>query len=342
MNEKEIKKILIIKLKGIGDVVLSTVVLDNIRNDFPDAVIDFLTEPPSLPVFENLKQVNSVLVYRKKSFLSGLKIIFTVMVKRYNLVLDFYSNPRTALITFLSLAKYRAGFPYRGRTYAYNLFGPQERSKYHSADLHLQFLKNVGLSYSTKNLYFSLKKKDDEFAKKFFEQQFNKSENIVGLCPGGGWESKKCDPVKFAEIGKAIIEKYNVKLLVLWGPDDLQDAKEIVRQVNKNIVLSSATNISEMAALMKSCKFIVSNDSGPLHIATAVNIPVLGIYGPTDPKLQGPYGEKHEYIRFDELDCINCNLLKCPKQHECFLLLPIDKVMAKISLLIEKNNLSFY
>jgi ADP-heptose:LPS heptosyltransferase len=77
-----------------------------------------------------------------------------------------------------------------------------------------------------------------------------------------------------------------------------------------------------------------------MHIATAVGTPVLGLYGPTDPRLQGPYGEKHLYARLDELHCIGCNLLVCPTKQECFRNLSAERVLALAQLLIEKNGLN--
>jgi lipopolysaccharide heptosyltransferase II len=339
MVRSNVKKILIIKLRGIGDVVLSTVVLKNLKKDFPDAAIDYLTEPPSLKFLKKIPLLNNILFYNKKTFFGGISIIFKIMLRRYDLVFDLYSNPHTALITFLSLAKYRAGFPYRGRSFSYNLKGPAERNIYHNAQLNLELLKKIGLTADEKDLFFGLDEADKEFAEKFFLSNFSTNKNIVGLSPSGGWQSKKCDPVKFAEIGDAIAEKYNSNILIVWGPNDYEDALKIKKSMKHNSILAPQTDIGEMAALIAKCTFIIANDSGPMHIATALNTPVLSLHGPTDPKLQGPFGQKHEWIRLDELECIGCNLLVCTKNHECFLELPIEKIMEKVSLLIKKNNL---
>ena len=144
IDKSKIRRILCIKLRGIGDVILSTVVFDNLLKEFSDAKIDYLTEPPSKAALEKLSFLNEIILYKKNESLAGLKTISKVFLNKYDLVLDFYSNPRTAMITYFSRAKYRAGFPYRGRTYAYNLFGPAERNKFHAAQLHLEYLKSIG------------------------------------------------------------------------------------------------------------------------------------------------------------------------------------------------------
>jgi len=339
LDKSKIKKILCIKLRGIGDVILSTVVFDNLRKEFPEAKIDYLTEPPGKAALEKLSFLNEILLYKKDESLSGLKTITKVFFKNYDLVLDFYSNPRTAAITYFSRAKYRAGFPYRGRTYAYNLFGPAERNKFHAAQLHVEFLKNIGIKAESSNLHFGLDEKDISFADNIFKNHFDAKDFVVVLSPSGGWESKKCDPSKFAEIADAVYEKYRAKFLILWGPEDYREAVAIQTMMKSGAILAPKTSIREGAALMRAAKLVIANDSGPMHISTAVGTPTLSLHGPTDPNLQGPFGNKHEWVNLSELDCIKCNLLLCPKNHECFRDLPVERVLSKVDSLISKNKI---
>lgn len=339
IDKSKIRRILCIKLRGIGDVILSTVVFDNLLKEFPNAKIDYLTEPPSKAALEKLSFLNEIILYKKDESFAGLKTISKVFFNKYDLVLDFYSNPRTAMITYFSGAKYRAGFPYRGRTYAYNLFGPAERNKFHAAQLHLEYLKSIGIKTESSNLHFGLGGEDIFFAQEFFKNNFSEKDFVVVLSPSGGWDSKKCDATKFAEIADTVHEKYNAKFLILWGPDDHSDATSILKIMKNPALLAPNTTIRQGAALMKLAKMVIANDSGPMHISTAVGTPTLSIHGPTDPNLQGPFGAKHESIRLEELDCIGCNLLKCPRKHECFLELPIARVIKKVDSLILKNNI---
>ena len=305
--KEEVKKILIIKLRGIGDVILSTVVFDNLRKDFPDAQIDFLTEKPSKNALEDLEIIDNILLFDRKSTSKRIAQIFEIRAKKYDLILDFFSNPSTALITFFSGANYRAGFPYDGRKYAYNIFGPKERDKFHSAQLHIEFLKEIGLHHDTSTLYFGLSKSDKMFVNNYIDNNFSSDKLLVCISPSGGWASKKCDPVKFAEIADSIVKKYDAQILILWGPGDKDDAEQILKLMKHDSNIAPETDIKKMAAFLKVCDFVVANDSGPMHICTAVGTPVLSLHGPTNPRLQGPFGEKHEWIRLEELDCIECN-----------------------------------
>lgn len=339
MIDKNIKSILIIKLRGIGDVVLSTIVLDNLKQYFPNARIDYLTDLSSKPVVDGLSQVNEVIIFPKDSLLERLKLFYKIFRKKYDLILDFYSNPSTALITYFSRAKYRVGFPYRGRKYAYNLFGPSERGKYHAAILHLKTLENIGIDTPYKNLYFHLSNDDMKFADDFFNSNNLLNKFVVGISPSGGWKSKKCDPEKFAEFAISVKNKYRCEILILWGPGDFDEAT-LINKLVPNSIIAPKSNINQMGALIKKCDILIANDSGPMHISTAVGTPVLSLHGPTNPYHQGPFGDKHEFIILDNLNCIMCNLLECPKNHECFKNIDVEMVLNKTAILLSKNKIS--
>jgi ADP-heptose:LPS heptosyltransferase len=100
-----------------------------------------------------------------------------------------------------------------------------------------------------------------------------------------------------------------------------------------------ATTLRQLGALLKKCSIVVSNDSGPLHIAAALGTPVLGIYGPTDPLLQGPFGDNHVVVRNEGLDCLGCNLTSCPIGHPCMLGLSVETVLQGVRQLLAKNRI---
>lgn len=335
-----VSRILLIKFRGIGDVILSTVVLRNIRARFPGAKVDFLTEKPSAPLLRDLPEIDDVLVYEGSRRAEIFRKIMLIRKRKYDLVIDMYSNPKSAQITFASGARFRAGFPYRGRRYAYNLFGPPERGVHHAGDLHLKFLESIGIPVVSREPVISVPGADRLWAEEFFASTGNGTD-FVALVPGGGWASKRCDPEKFAETGLEISRKYGVKNLILWGKGDLEEAEKIATLIGERAVLAPENTFLQMGALALKCKFAVANDSGPMHFISSLGVPVLALHGPTDPALQGPFGEKHETVRLDELDCICCNLLECNKNHECFRDLPVERIMTKIETLITKNRIRF-
>ncbi|MCF8435395.1 MAG: glycosyltransferase family 9 protein [Ignavibacteriales bacterium] len=325
-SEKKITKILIIKLRGIGDVVQSTLILDSLVSSFPGSEIDYLTDYPSVDFLSKIPIVNSVLIFPRKELLKRVKLFYKIFRGRYDLVIDLFSNPASAQATFFSRAKYRLGFPYRGRKYAYNIYGPENRAEFHTVDLNIELIKKIVHFTPTSRFYFGLTERDRSEAKIFFNNNFQKTDKIIGICPSGGWASKRCDPIKFAEISDFLISEYSVKVIIIWGPEDKTDALEITEKSGMNLVLAPPTSISSMGAYLENCNMVIANDSGPMHIAVAVGTPVLALFGPTNPKFHGPYGEKHAFIQLSDLECINCNLLNCPLAHECFNNIPVEKI----------------
>src|SRR5881296_2236111 len=131
-----IRSILVIKLRAIGDVLLSTVVLNNLRASFPDARIDFLTERPSREVIEGNPVVNSVLAFDGSNRRS-LSLILDVRNRKYDLVIDLFGNPRSALVTFFSGASYRVGYRFNWRRYCYNIVVEPRGGEVHNTDFNL-------------------------------------------------------------------------------------------------------------------------------------------------------------------------------------------------------------
>jgi len=339
IDNKEITRILIIKLRGIGDVVLSTIVIRNIKLRFPDARIDFLTEKPGKLALTGIEEINDILLLDRNSFIEKAKLVFHIRKNKYDLILDLFSNPTTAIITFLSGSGLRAGFPYRGRKYAYNLSGPSDREKYHSAELNLKMLEEIKIPVTSKELLFSLSAEEKAFAEEYFYKSGISGKRVIGILPSGGWNSKKCPPDKFAELASAVYNKYDAELLILWGPGDLNDAKEIRSALNVKTHFAPESSIKEMAALTALCDCVIANDSGPMHISAALGIPTLALFGPTNPALQGPYGIKNETAILNELGCIICNHTECPKNKECFRNMPVSLILDKLEKIIKKNNL---
>lgn len=328
-EKEKIKKILCIKPRGIGDVILSTIVLDNLLEYFPNSTIDYLTEPYAKPALENLPQISKIHTMAKSEFF--LKAALKIRKEKYDLVFDFWSNPRTAQIVFCSGIKRRVGYSYRGRRYAYNFLASPDRGSHHSAEHNLELLKPLGVPVNSTKIHYRIGKEDNEKAKSFIESKFSRSDNVIGIVPAGGWNSKRCDAVKWVEFCNEILKNYSAKFLILWGPGDEADAEFIISNLRDKAHLAPKTSLKEMSALINNCDLIIANDSGPMHISAALGIPTIGIFGPTDPKGHGPYSPNSDYIIKEDLHCIICNKLECPSLHECMRELSAELLIEKIN-----------
>lgn len=336
MNPDQIKKILCIKPRGIGDIVLSTIVLKNLKAHFNDPDIDYLTEDFAEEAVKYHPLVKKVITYQKKDFI--LKTVAKIRRENYDLVIDLYSNPRTAQFTFLSGAKYRVGFGYRGRKYAYNILSTSEKGKHHAAEHNLEPLKSIGVKIISKNISFHFDEEAERFADNFFTNKFKSDEKVIALTHAGGWETKKCEPEKWIEIIKSLSEKTGLKMLIFGGEDEQEDLNTIKNNFKDDVLLiAPLTGFAKLGAILNKCSLVIANDSGPMHIVAALKIPVLGIFGPTDPKDFAPYSENSDVVVKDDLFCITCNKLVCPYNHECMFQLPVDEVVKKSLKLLNSN-----
>ncbi|MCX8011507.1 MAG: glycosyltransferase family 9 protein [Ignavibacteria bacterium] len=331
LNPDEIKKILLIKPRGIGDVVLSTIIIDNLINYFKNCKIHYLVEPFVKPAIEFIPQIDKIITFERNEFV--LNVIKKIRREKYDIIFDLWTNPKTAQITFLSGAKYRVGFSYRGRKYAYNIKATSERGKHHSAEHNLELLKPLSIPIVSKKILFGLDENKKFEAQKFKEASFNRDKSIIGILPSGSWKSKRVDKEKWVEIIRVVLEKYQAQIFIIWGPGDEDDAEYIKAQVYDDVIIAPKTDLQLMSAMINFCDFILANDSGPMHIADALGVRVLGIFGPTNPKTHRPYSNELSSIYREDLDCLVCNKLECPFNHECILDLPTEKILDRIELI---------
>lgn len=337
ISKEKINKILVVKLRAIGDVLLSTAVLKNLRYNFPNAKIDFLTEPPAKEIVDGNPFIDELIIFEREK--NNLIKFWELRKRKYDLVIDLFCNPRSALLTFITGAKYRVGYAFRGRSYAYNVKLKPRKEVHHNVEFNLDALRAIGLEIIDKEIYIQLNEEAEKFAEKFWKENNLNGKLVIALNPSGTWETKRWGIEKFAKLGDIIAKNFNAKILILWGNQkELEDAQKIFSIMEEKPLIPPKTNLKQLASILKRCSFTISNDSGPMHISTAVGTPTLGIYGPTNPYAQGPYGEKHLWVRKEDLECIACNLTKCPIGNICMKDLTVETVFEAFLKLVEKNK----
>lgn len=339
MIEREsIRRILVIKLRAIGDVLLSTIVTKNLRLAFPHARIDYLTEPPSVDVVRGNPFVNDVVVFDRQQT-GGVGLIRMVRARQYDMVIDLFGNPRTALVTRLSGARYRVGYKFRGRRHAYNFVAEPRGGIVHNTQFNLDALETIGVAIQDRSLYFQFNPDDAAYIDAFLAAAGLSGKFLVCLNTGGGWYTKRWRVEQFAALGDRIVREFGAHIVLSWGRGQLEEVERLRALMREPSFVPPETTLRQLGALLKCCALVVTNDSGPMHIAAALQIPVVGIYGPTNPVLQGPYGSQHVVVRNERLDCLGCNLTKCPIGNPCMLDLSVDDVMQGVREAIRKNNI---
>jgi lipopolysaccharide heptosyltransferase III len=335
IDNLQINRILVIKLRAIGDVVLSTVVLKNLRNAFPNAIIDFLTEDSSRQALEGNPDINSIVVFKPRAE-NGFNLIRDIRKRRYDLVIDLFGNPRSALVTLFSSAKYRVGYRFGWRKYCYNIIVTPRGGEVHNTQFNLDALRAISVAVVDESPKFYIEKSDSEFADRFFNELKINDGLIIAINPAGGWYTKRWPETRYAGLADQLVEKLNAKVLILWGPGEMKHAEEIQKLMRTPSILIPSTTLKQLGAIISRCALVVTNDTGPMHIAAALGIPIVAIFGPTNPDFQGPVGTQSVIVQKKDLDCLGCNLTKCSIGNPCMEELSIEEVLRGVEVLIKK------
>lgn len=337
IDKGKIKKILVIKFGGIGDVLLSTPVLPNLKSFFPGAEIYFLTHTNCRDIFIDNPFITRYFTYNFGEP-DSKRLLKSMREQNFDMVIDLFGNPRSASVTFFSKAEYRIGYNYRNRKYAYNIIVEGRPHNIHNVEYNLDAIRGIDIPIVSDKLEFFINDSHKSFAEDFVKRNGIKGKDIFGILISGGWETKKYKNKDFSDLIKMIRVKHNVNFLLIWGIETERKECEIIKNNTGDYVfISPETTLKYSSALMRKCKAIIGNDSGLLHLAVASGVPVLGIYGPTNPVSQGPYGEYNVVVRNDNLECLNCNLLECKIGNICMTELPKDKIIEKLNLLLNGN-----
>lgn len=312
--------ILLIKLRALGDVILSTPVVWNLRQAFPKAQIAFLTEETGAELLENDPALNEVIVYPRQAVesMAGAsrireerRFLAQLKARKYDWVIDLFGNPRSAWLTYLSGAKNRVGFAYRFRKWAYNVKVPPKNPQY-VVEFNLDALRALGIPVVDSRLKVHLREEDRTFAEAYWSRQGLGGEGpVIGLFPGGGWESKRWGLKGFAEVGDTLTQEYGARVLLIGGKKEEQDLEQMAGMMEKRPAILSEATLGQLAAVTAKLAMWIGNDSGPKYLAVAFGVPTVTIFGPTDAANATPPEAKHLAV-VAEVPCLVCNQTTCP------------------------------
>ncbi len=284
-------RILVSRLRFIGDIVISTPVLEALRQRFSDAVIDYLGDRQGVSLLLRNPFVNDIIPY---DFLApGIKeqirVARLLRKRKYDVAIDLFGNPRSAILMLLSGAKMRIGgnFGWRGRTYTHPI---TIRERLTAVDFHLRYLKPLGIESRQMRPRIFLTGEDIDASAKYLESiGVDNSKPKVGFHVGATWPAKVWPPENFARLASLVCNRLGAQVLVTYGPKDRQILDRITLSSEIKSFVIEPREIRELASIISLCDAYVSNDAAPMHISAAVGTPTVGIFGPGEPGIWFPY-----------------------------------------------------
>lgn len=342
------KKILITRTDRLGDVLLSSPVFKAVRREYPTSHIAVLVRPYTKECVEGNPYINEVIIYdkrgRDKGLLDSIKFAMELRQKRFDLALILHPTNRMNLITFLAGIPERVGYNRKfGFLLSKKIPHTKELGEKHELEYTLDVIRHIGLKPEDGDMYMPLKKETQEAMDKQLSLcGVSSGDRLIGIHPSSSCSSKRWNPERFAEVADILAEKYNSKIVLISGADGKMYA-EMTREKMKHkaIDFTGKTTLSELTALLRRCTLFVSNDSGPVHVASAVGTPVIAVFGRRDaglgPVRWGPRG-KDDIIMHKDVGCRSCMAHNCDKGFLCLNAVSVNEVLEAAEVILNKNG----
>lgn len=251
--------------------------------------------------------------------------------QQFDVALDFQGLFKSAVLARVTGAARRIGMGYEDRKESWssiflNELNNQTHQRRHIIEKNLALLESIGISAGNEPLNFHIYPEED--AVHYVENELQKLEldHFVLVNPGGGWITKQWAVDKFAQLIDLIYNDLHMPALILWGPGEKHMADKIARKCISPALISFSTNLAELVALTRRTRLMVSGDTGPLHLASALGVPVVGIYGPTDPLRNGPWNPQDSSCTI-HYECSPCYQSTCPIGVQCLKKLDVGPVL---------------
>ena len=355
MDRKTIKRILVRGPNWLGDAVMCEPALRGLRKLFPDAQIALLVKPAVADLFVGHPALTRVLTYDTKGRHAGLsgKWALAGQLRRqgFDLAVLFQNAFEAALLTFLAGVPRRYGYATDGRSLLLSdpVAAPDRRTLVHQVRYYWELLKPLGLTGDPSAPELVVFPEEEQaMAGRFAQGGLTATDVVVGINPGSAYGgAKRWLPERFAEVTERLCRtirearEQQASVVIFGAKGEEQLGREIAARLSsRSLILSGATTIRELMAAVKRCAMLLTNDTGPMHIASAFQVPVVAIFGPTDWRTTSPFGSAHTIVR-QPVDCAPCLLRECPIDHRCMTRVTVDQVYdASLSSLSGRRGLS--
>lgn len=340
---KDIKKILVIKISAIGDVILAIPSLKAIRHKFPNAHIAVLTNLASRQILQRCPYINEVIIFDKKQQQTKLKRIFEIArILRQgclDIVVDLQNNRTSHLVAFLSLAPDRYG--YKNGKLDFFLNHKVKNLKISLSPLEHQFrvLKMLEIDSKPGQLELWPSQEEHNRIDSFLSSEWvAEDQPLVGMNIGSSskWLTKRWPVENFAMLCDRLAKELNIRVVLTGSEDESEQTKRLLGLTKtKPIIATGKTTLLELASLIKRCKVFVTSDSAPLHIAVSMKTPTIALFGPTDPN-RHVVSQDGLFIVRKDLNCSPCYKSYCinPK---CMTQITVDEIMEDIKQILGRK-----
>lgn len=340
----ELRKAVIIQTAFLGDVVLTLPLVQELKRNYPHCLIDVVVIPRCAEIIENHPDVNEIILFDKRKSEKGISGVLSKVKelrrKEYDIAFVPHRSVRSAALARLANIPRRIGFSNSSGKWMFTdvVLYKQEQ---HEVVRNLQLLKPIGIQTEEKILPRLFPSEEDkQTVEQLLKQHALLNQQFITIAPGTVWNTKRWLPERFAQLASRMNEK-GLGVVLLGGKEDEMLANEILKQGNSQRLVSSVGTLTilQSAELIRRSSVLVTNDSAPLHLASAMQTPTVALFGATIPEFGfGPIGEQKIVLETKELSCRPCSIhggKECPIQtFDCMKSITVEMVEKEVLRLI--------
>jgi lipopolysaccharide heptosyltransferase II len=341
--------VLVTRLDYLGDVVLSLPLVHALAARWPGIEIDYLTREPAAALLRGEVDAGVLTrvftVARGAGLLDSLRLIVSLRRRRYRAVIDLYSNPRSAWLSWLTGARLRVGGDRRGRRHLYThpmRVGGEVRA---ATEHHLRYGAPLGVDAHPTRPQLHIGAGELARAHEYLRHAGVDTESprpLVGIHPGGKWSVKRWPTGKFAELVTLLRSRMDATVVVFTGPGEEGHTVALRGVVGDGVHTLDVMPIRDLAAVISTLDAVVACDGGVMHVSVACGTPTVGIFGSAEPEVWFPYHDLGPFrAAFNPLPCRPCHRHQCPLGHtDCLNGLDAEQVLDDVATVLGRGEVS--
>jgi lipopolysaccharide heptosyltransferase II len=330
--QEKVKRILIVNVNWVGDVIFSTPFIRAVREAYPDAYIACLIHPRCREMLESSPRLDELIVYDEefshKGLFGKLRLILELRKKHFDIAFLLHRSFTKALITLLAGVKERVGYLTKKRGSILTKAIPEPETGVHKVEYFLALARAYGITPKDNSYEFFVGDSDKRSVEALLAKNgISPYDKIAVICPGGNWDPKRWPKENFARLSDKLQDELGMRVVIAGARKDINLADNIKKRMNKRpVVACGITTLKELGALLARADIVIANDTGPMHMAVAMQARVIALFGPTSSELTGPYGKGVYSVIARHNDCdIPCYDQSC-RDHKCMSAITVDDV----------------
>ena len=338
----DLNRILIRGTNWIGDAVMTLPAVVSVRATYPRAHLAILAKPPVTDIYRLFSAADEIIPYENKfdTPLGVFRLAHTLRLKKFNAAILLQNAIEAAIISLAAGIRVRAGYNSDGRGFllTHAIRRTEGIFKVHQIDYYLEMVKALGCADVGRAMHLETFISPATAREVLHQYLPDSSRSIIGIAPGATYgPAKKWLAERFAAAADRLGRDLDAQVVLFGGKGDQETTGQVRNRACPGVInLAGKTTLHETIYLISQCRLFISNDSGLMHVAGALNIPTVAIFGSTNPVTTSPPGEKTILVR-KPASCSPCLKKTCPTDFRCMTMITVDDVVAAAHTLLQKS-----